>query len=320
VVEVQDSNNEKAGNKIIKVGRVKFLISFIQTKQKNEKPKLLKAKQFTLYHAGIYDQKEILKMDWDHYHPFVAQLFDVRIDPHKIRGFAVDGYVGTNSAYIWEYPKYKKLVLDEKYVETLHDTLGGRGGEKFYIIAPICAMGFMQDEIVIGKTTYVFLKVPLSVLMALIEKGEPGALKQPTSESDVNEVIDAIGFDFISQPVVNAKYLRKIPTDKNLFNQGKKDYVIEVIKFQSNTLVYDPSDFENFETLSMVMVDTDYNTKTKIFDLDKVYWANDIVNDKKTKGEIRIGEDYFTGKTMMIIYMDKYGNEYKITKTKKDFA
>ena len=258
-------------------------------------------------------------MNWEHYHPFVAQLFDVRLDPHKIRGFMADGYIGTNSAYIWEYPKHKKLVLDEKYVETLHDTLGGRAGDKFYVIAPICAMGFMQDEIVIGKTTYVFLKVPLSVLMAIIEKGEPGALKQPASESDVNEVIDAIGFDFISQPVVEAKYLKKKPLDKTLFNQKKIDYVIKINKFLSNTLVYDPHDFKNFETLSMVMVDVDYNTKTKIFDLDNVYWANDIVNDKQTKAEIRISEDDFMGQAMMIIYMDKYGNEYKITKTKKDF-
>jgi hypothetical protein len=181
-------------------------------------------------------------------------------------------------------------------------------------------MGFMQDEIVLGKTTYCFLKVPLSVLMALIEKGEPGALKQPTSESDVNEVIDAIGFDFISQPVVEAKYLRQKPVDKTLFNQGKKDYVIQITNFFSNTLVYDPNDFTNFETLSMVMLDFDYNTKTKIFDLDRAYWANDIVNDERTKAEVRIGQDDFTGDTMMIIYMDKYGNEYKITKTKKDFV
>ena len=96
--------------------------------------------------------------------------------------------------------------------------------------------------------------------------------------------------------------------------------MIEIDEFFSNTLVYDPGDFNNFETLSMVMVDVDYDTKTQIFDLDKAYWANDILNEKETKAEMRIAEDDFTGKTMMIIYMDKYGNEYKITKNKKDFT
>ena len=70
----------------------------------------------------------------------------------------------------------------------------------------------------------------------------------------------------------------------------------------------------------MVMIDADYNSKSKIFDLDKVFWAKDIVNDEQTKAEIRISEDDFKGKTIMIIFMDKYGNEYKITKTKKDFV
>ena len=54
----------------------------------------------------------------------------------------------------------KNLVLDREYVKTLHHVLGGKAGRKFYVIAPIAAMGFMEDEIEIGDTTYVFLKVP----------------------------------------------------------------------------------------------------------------------------------------------------------------
>jgi hypothetical protein len=98
-----------------------------------------------------------------------------------------------HSAYIWDYPNQKNLLLDREYVKTLHHVLGGKAGNRFYVVAPIIAMGFMEDEVIIGDTAYSFLKVPLSVLMALIEKGEPGSLKQPTSENDVNEVIDAMG-------------------------------------------------------------------------------------------------------------------------------
>jgi hypothetical protein len=42
-------------------------------------------------------------------------------------------------------------------------------------------------------------------VLRLIQQREPGALKQPMKEADVNEVIDAIGFDFISQPLVKHK-------------------------------------------------------------------------------------------------------------------
>jgi hypothetical protein len=175
----------------------------------------------------------------------------------------------------------------------------------------------MEDEIPIDGTTYVFLKVPLSILMALIEKGEPGSLKQPVSENDVNEVIDAVGFDFISQPEVAAKYCRKAPENRNLFNQKHKDFVIEITQFKSNTLVYDPEDFENFETLSMVLIDTNYNGR--YFNLDKAFWADKILDDAKTKAVIRILQNEFTGKKMLVIFMDKYGNELKVLKSKGDF-
>jgi hypothetical protein len=241
----------------------------------------------------------------------------VRLDKHKIYGFVVDGYIGIYSAFIWDYPNQKKLLLDREYIKTLHTVLGGRAGNRFYVIAPITAMGFMEDEIEIDNTTYVLLKVPLSVLKALIEKGEPGSIKQPVSETDVNEVIDAIGFDFISQPEVKVTYHRRNPADQNLFNIHKKDFSIEISSFKSNTLVYDPEDFENFETFSMVLVDVNYNDD--YFNLDRVFWASDILNEDRNQAFIKIPEDDFTGKKMMVIFIDKYGNELKVVKSKKDF-
>lgn len=317
-LEVQDNENGEAGEKIVTVGRIKFLISFIQPKEKPEKEQPLHAKEFTLYNAGIYDNKKILELDWDHYKPFVMQLFGVRSEEHKIHGHIADGFIGVHSAYIWNYPEQKNLVLDREYVTTLHQVLGGKAGAKFYVVAPILSMGFMEDEIKLDDTTYVFLKVPLSVLMALIEKGEPGSLKQPVSESDVNEVIDAVGFDFVSQPVVAAKYYRDLPAELTLEKQGQQDFVIEITEFKSNTLVYDPEDFENFETLSMVLVDTNYNDD--YFNLDHVFWADKIVDKEKNNAIIRIAETEFTGDKMMVIFMDKYGNELKVIKTKADFS
>ncbi|MDO9567568.1 MAG: site-specific DNA-methyltransferase [Candidatus Desulfaltia sp.] len=316
-LKVTENEDGKAGEKIVTVGKVRFRISFILSKEKTEKEKPLKAKEFTLYNAGIYDNKQILNMDWESYKPFVTQLFGLRPESHKIHGFMADGYIGIHSAYIWDYPNQKNLILDTGYVKTLHTVLGGRAGNKFYVIAPVISMGFMEDEIPIDGTTYVFLKVPLSILMALIEKGEPGSLKQPVSENDVNEVIDAVGFDFISQPVVAARYCRKAPENRNLFNQDHKDFVIEITQFKSNTLVYDPEDFENFETLSMVLIDTNYNGG--YFNLDNAFWADKILDDAKTKAVIRIPQNEFAGKKMLVIFMDKYGNELKVLKSKGDF-
>lgn len=307
--ELSHVAGQLAGQKIVKVGRVNFLISFISPKEKTEDPKPLKAKRFKLLNSGTYDNELILKMDWGQYRLFVAQLFDVRLSAHKIRGIEADGYIGPYSTYIWNYPDNKELEIDEGYVDNLHKALGGKGGSKFYVVAPINAMQFMQDEIKKGETTYIFLKVPLSVLLALIQKKQPGALKQPISEADVNDVINAVGYDFISQPLVKAKY-----------RKTKKEYIIEIKEFKSSTLAYDPEEFENFETLSMVMMDVNYNEKTKIFDLDKVFWSDKIINQERSKAEIRIPVSEVKGKNIMIIYMDKYGNEYKVVKKKDKFS
>jgi DNA modification methylase len=317
ILDNEDRSWAKAGDKVIQVGRVKFLISFIQPKVKTESSQPLAAKEFSLYHAGIYDHQLIMQMDWVQYRPFVAQLFGVRLSVHKIHSFKADGFIGIHSAYIWDYPNQKKLILDEGYVKTLHAALGGQAGDKFYVIVPISALSFMQDEIRHGKTTYIFLKVPLSVLMALIKKGEPGALKQPTSEADVNEVMDAIGYDFVSQPVVKATYKRIKPEKKQETSSKAMDFAIEITEFKSNTLAYDPEDFENFETFSMVMVDTDYNGE--YFRLGKVFWQDKVLQEEGKKAVIIIPAAEFEGKKMMIIFMDKYGNELKVVRTKTDF-
>jgi len=306
-----------AGEKAVEVGKVRFLVSFIQPKEKLDKPQPLKAKEFALYHAGIYDKELILNLPWEQYRPFVLQLFGVREETHAIRGLTANGYIGLHSAYLWEYPNYSDLLLDRGYIESLHEVMQGRGGDRFYVIAPGAAMAFMEDEIEIGKTTYVLLKVPLSVLMALIERGEAGSIKQPTNEASVNEVIDAVGYDFISQPVVVADYVREKPADEDLFNQKSLDYVIRLSDFRSNTLASDPEDFAPFETFSMVLVDTDYDGET--FNLDRVFWADDILNEGRTEAVVRIPEGDFAGATAMIIFMDKYGNELKVCKQPGDF-
>lgn len=333
------SDDSIAGQMAIQIKGVQFHISFIEPKQKPEKNKPLKAKEFALFNAGIYDNEAVKQMPWEEYRLFVLKLFQVREHEHFIKGFRCDGYVDMNSAFVWNYPEHKKLTIDYDYVKSIHETLSGSGGEKLYIIAPIVSMGFAEDEYVIGKTTYVFLKVPISILMRLLQSGEIGALKQPTKEADVNEVIDALGFDFISQP--EAQW--KCKQEPSLNAPRLKDCVIHITDFRSKTLATDPEDFANFETFSMAMVDTDYDGK--IFKLGKVFWADDLVaaelrrlkSNTKERGikeekeneavdlktcehlSLRVPFEDFKGKQMMVILCDRYGNEKKLVFEKRHF-
>ena len=140
------------GEKIIKINGVEFRVSFIVPRHKTEKYKSLKAKEFGLFNAGIYDNEAVKQMIWEEYRPFVLKLFQVREREHFIKGFRCDGYVGVHSVFVWNYPEHKKLTIDYDYVKSIHETMSGSGGEKFFIIAPIVSMGW-------GKMTLVDTKV-----------------------------------------------------------------------------------------------------------------------------------------------------------------
>lgn len=305
------------GAKCIEADGIEFRISVIAPKDKPDKERPLPAKEFALYRAGVYDMATIKALPWTDYRPFVLKLFGVREHPHARYGFHLDGYIGTHSALLWNYPDHKTFTLDYGYVDDLHRTLRGKSGERFYVIAPVVAMAFAEDEVTRGETTYVFLKVPLSVLLRLIERKVPAALKQPAREEDVNEVIDAVGFDFISQPQVVWK-AKKESRPGELF----ADYLLELSEFRAQTLATDPEDFQNFETFSMAMVDLDYDGD--VFRLSRVFWGEDVLKaaaglEKAERLELRIAEPEFTGKQMMVILCDRYGNEKTLLMAKTDF-
>lgn len=308
---------EGPGSKSINVGGVQFHISLVAPRVKTEKEKPLPAKEFALYRAGVYDMAAIKALPWSDYRPFVLKLFGVREHPHQRYGFNLDGYIGTYSALLWNYPDHKTLTLDYGYVDDLHRTLRGKPGERFYVIAPVVAMAFAEDEVTRDETTYVFLKVPLSILLRLIEKKEPAAFKQPAKEEDVNEVIDAVGFDFISQPQVEWKAKKESPKGE-LF----ADCVLEISAFRAQTLATDPEDFQNFETFSMAMADLDYNGD--VFRLSRVFWGEDLIKaagglEAAERLELRIPEHEFPGEQMMVILCDRYGNEKTLLLDKNDF-
>ncbi len=305
------------GDWSIAVDGIEYRISIIAPKDKVEREQPLPAKEFALYRAGVYDMAEIKALPWAEYRLFVLKLFSVHEHPHVRYGLGLDGYIGTNSTLLWNYPDHQTLTLDYGYVDDLHRTLRGKPGERFYVIAPVVAMAFAEDEVMRNETTYVFLKVPLSVLLRLIERKEPAALKQPAKEEDVNEVIDAVGFDFISQPSVMYKAKKAKPSGE-LFS----DYVLEISEFRAQTLATDPEDFRNFETFSMAMVDLDYDGE--VFRLSRVFWGEDLLKvaggvDKAERLEMRIPEQEFVGERLMVILCDRYGNEKTLLLNKADF-
>ncbi|MEZ6079744.1 MAG: hypothetical protein R3C56_29960 [Pirellulaceae bacterium] len=73
----------------------------------------------------------------------------------------------------------------------------------------------------------------------------------------------------MSQPLVEYCVRKSDPTDGLL-----QSFMVEVTLFKAQTLATDADDFRNFETLSMVMLDLNYDGD--VFRLSEVHWGEEI--------------------------------------------
>jgi len=279
-----------------------------QKKKKYGKP----CKPFTLYNAGLYDYKMIKELPWEQYRDFALKLFQCRDEKHEISKIELDGYLGADSVMVFNYQKHKDAVLGRGFIDDLHKYLGDKIGRRFFIIAPAASVQFLEDYIEKGKTKYFVLRIPYSIIEEIHNRGFT-KLKQPVSEMDVNDTVDAVGFDFIQVPTVECEYFIQEKKGQLKIGEGTKECVIKIERFESRVISRKPLEFANLETLSMVMLDYDFDGE--VFDLDEVFYAEKL---KKNGYEVRFGKDKVKGQ-IMIIYIDIFGNEKREVKSIKDF-
>jgi len=292
----------------------KRLLNIAESKDlENPKKKYGKPpKPFTFYNAGLYDYKMVKELPWEQYRDFALRLFQCRDERHEISKVELDGYSGRTSVMVFNYQKHKDAVLDRGFVDDLHKYLGDKIGKRFFIIAPAASVQFLEDYIEKGKTKYFILRIPYSIIEEIHNRGF-SKIKQPVSEMDVNDTVDAVGFDFIQTPTVECKYFIDDKKGQLELGKGTKECVIKIEKFESKVISRKPLEFANLETLSMVMLDYDFDGE--VFDLDEVFYAEGL---KKNGYEVRFAEDKVKGQ-MMVIYIDIFGNEKREIKTLSDF-
>jgi site-specific DNA-methyltransferase (adenine-specific)/adenine-specific DNA-methyltransferase len=127
----------------------------------------------------------------------------------------------------------------------MHDIIGKKITKKFYIVCPASKVDFIEDVVRYDNIEYYILRVPYSIISEL-HKRPFDKIHQPVSEKDVNNTIDAVGFDFIQIPKIELDY-------------KKSDYSIHIKTFESKTISKKPLELENLESLSMVIIDYNYN-------------------------------------------------------------
>lgn len=292
----------------------KRLLNIARSKDlENPKKKYGKPCQpFTLYNAGLYDYKVIKELPWEEYRDFALKLFQCRDERHEISRIDLDGYLGADSVMVFNYQKHPNAILDRGFMDDLHKYLGDKIGRRFFIIAPAASVQFLEDYIEKGSTKYFVLRIPYSIIEEIHNRGFT-KIKQPVSEMNVNDTVDAVGFDFIQVPTVECKYFIGDKNGQLELGKVTRECVIKIEKFESRVISRKPLEFANLETLSMVMLDYDFDGE--IFDLDEVFYAEEV---KNSGYEVRFAEDKVKGQ-IMVIYMDIFGNEKREVKRLTDF-
>lgn len=299
---------EKLGRRWIGIDCGKLAIYTIQKrmltlKDKIGKGKHLKPKPFTLYNGGLYDFSKLKKLPWRDWRLFALNLFNCRDQKHTVSGIEMDGYKGRSDVLVFNHQQEGGVVLDYGFIDDLHSMIGSNVGKQFFIIAPAASVVFLEDYIDKVSTRYYILRIPYSIINELHNR-DFEAIKQPIDESQVNDTVDAVGFDFIRPPKVECEYVIKRPKDKL-----PESAVIKIKTFRSEAMIKGASQLGNRESLSMVMVDFDYDGE--IFNLDKVFYASEI---EKNSWEVHLPIESIKNQ-IMVMYIDIYGNEYREIKT-----
>jgi adenine-specific DNA-methyltransferase len=278
-----------------------------------------KAKTFITVNVGYYDLAKLFELGKDKYIDFVLPLFEVIKSPKKVKGYEIVGDRNGSMVMVWEFWKYQlDANVDLDFLEELHQALGSRVGKRFYIIAPANAIDFISDYHEIDDVRYYFLKVPYQIIQEL-HKQEFKKFRQPQSKGKVNTLDDAVGFHFKRDPEVQSTFVNG---------------VLKISKFLS-TLTEEGTgrEMDNFESLSMVIIDSNFNGKE--FSMTENHFAADLLNLKKRKNNLpdddleddqgindeEIKEKLVhlkelninlkgAGERVCVKYIDVYGNEF----------
>lgn len=253
----------------------------------------IEAKPFALYNAGLYDFAKIRELPRDDWRLFALQLFNCIDDPHKVKGFEFDGYREGQSVWIYDFHSNDAKITTET-IDDMHARIGSSVDGDVFIVAPKGCFDFMEDYIEKDNVRYYSLRIPYSFI-AELHKRKFTAINQPRNSEDVNDGIEAVGFDFIQLPDLEFE-----------ITSG----TLHIKQFEGKTRNRGQDETHGWDSFSMLMIDYGYDGK--VFDLDEVKYAKDF--DEQT---VDFASDKITDKAMLI-FLDKFGNEVRAIIGKED--
>ncbi len=250
-------------------------------------------KTFTVYNAGLYDNTKLNEFDEEQWKQFAMSLWDIEPFDKMVKGIRFDGWKDAALVKVYTPQELDRIggLITEETIEELYHRLGNSIGSELYIVAPRGKFAFASDELDGDgewNITFYFLRIPNSMTERFTDNFS--AQIQASDTDSVNDAIDAIGFDFIRPPKVDYEIKRN---------------KLKIKSFNAEARIKGKYEYIGFEAFSMLLVDYSYDGK--VFSVDEVFYHNDFVD-----GLIDFTNDKIE-KQAMLIFIDKFGNEYKTT-------
>jgi len=245
--------------------------------------------------AGCYNLKSVFELDRDKYYNFVLDLFHIDRKISKINGIQVDGKRRGDWVKVFTFQDFKdNTAIDENYLIELHDQIGGKIGNRFYLIAPEMNVDIVGDYYKIDNVKYYLLRIPYQVITEL-HKYKFKKLRQPNNKEKVNSIENSVGFYFNEMPEVKANLIEENQFIKIVIESVTSPY----IELDSNNKTID-------DILAMVLIDTSDNCN---FIMQEVFFADDIRNESGYL--LSISKEKLLSNKIKVVYIDIFGNEFK---------
>jgi len=267
----------------------------------------LRPKPFTLYNAGLYDFSMLSALPWEDWKFFALRLFGCREETHHIGGIGLQGKLKGASVLVFNHHENEGRRIDEETIRDIHAAVGNKIGRRFFVIAPRAVFDFQQDYIDLDGVRYYALRIPYSIINEL-HRRDFTALLQPSDEDNVNNVVEAWGFDFIHPPDV-AWDAGIGKTKGELIERA----FLHVKRFSSQADIAGADSDSRPEALSMLMLDYDFNGE--VFDFDSVFFGHQL-EETGWRAWFPVEE---LGDNVMAVFIDIHGNEAREVIPRSEF-
>lgn len=248
-------------------------------------------KGFAVYNAGHYDEKKISGFSSTEWKKFAMALYDIEPHTKQIKGFDFEGLKDGDLVKVYapnEFEDGSKITAET--LESIYRRLGNSLGSNVFVVAPQGKFGFAVDEYNHEDqwdTTFTLLRVPYAMFQKFTESFTP--IQQANNPESINDAIDAVGFDFIRPPKVDFE-----------INDNK----LTIKHFEAFSRIKGTFSSNGFEAFSFLLVDDQYDGNS--FNVSRVYHKADFDEDNSI-------EFSQSDNSMMLIFVDKFGNEYRMS-------